>query len=427
MAILVILSIFLLGCPGTTGAGGDPIVEGTTTVTDGTTTIPASLTIGTSKTAKILANETAYYKFTTATAGAYAITAAAFSGNVASPPDLIYLLYSDSAFSSSIDSEDANDLGFTTINLTAATSYYLSIRSFDTGNIGFSLTVTAPLPDTSVSEGSTSSTVALALGSARTCEVAASESSYYSITTAGGGAYSFDVTSIDSGVELSMTISDKSDFSSTYASNFYNTTPAAYTSTTYNYAATTYYLKFQNYGTRGGHFSLTISAPTTSYAVGSTGPGGGIVIYDKGSFSNGWRYLEAEKVDIGSSLGTKWTQSDVTPTLIGASATGLGDGLANSTAISLAQVSPGYIYDAATRCLDHMSSTYLTDWYLPSKDELQLMQTELYAKSLGSLSGTYWSSSEAEATKAWQLSMSSNAWFSYNKQVNQYLRPIRRF
>lgn len=32
---------------------------------------------------------------------------------------------------------------------------------------------------------------------------------------------------------------------------------------------------------------------TTAYAIGDTGPAGGIVFYDKGEVTDGWRYLEA--------------------------------------------------------------------------------------------------------------------------------------
>jgi hypothetical protein len=38
---------------------------------------------------------------------------------------------------------------------------------------------------------------------------------------------------------------------------------------------------------------------TTAYAIGSAGPAGGIVFYDKGSYSEGWRYAEAAPTDLG--------------------------------------------------------------------------------------------------------------------------------
>ena len=33
------------------------------------------------------------------------------------------------------------------------------------------------------------------------------------------------------------------------------------------------------------------------YKVGDTGPAGGLIFFDKGALTNGWRYLEAAPVD----------------------------------------------------------------------------------------------------------------------------------
>jgi hypothetical protein len=44
------------------------------------------------------------------------------------------------------------------------------------------------------------------------------------------------------------------------------------------------------------------------YKIGDTGPAVGIVFYDKGSFFDGWRYLEASPRDVGS--GAPWSEGD---------------------------------------------------------------------------------------------------------------------
>ena len=46
-----------------------------------------------------------------------------------------------------------------------------------------------------------------------------------------------------------------------------------------------------------GTWSAVASILIARYAVGDTGPAEGIVFYDKGSYSDGWRYLEAAKSD----------------------------------------------------------------------------------------------------------------------------------
>ncbi|MFA6505560.1 MAG: chitobiase/beta-hexosaminidase C-terminal domain-containing protein, partial [Treponemataceae bacterium] len=75
--------------------------------------------------------------------------------------------------------------------------------------------------------------------------------------------------------------------------------------------------------------SEVASATYRVYAVGDTGPAGGIVFYDKGSFSDGWRWLEAATSD--QSTGTQWWYGSSLTT--GATATGTGSGEANTATI----------------------------------------------------------------------------------------------
>jgi len=66
----------------------------------------------------------------------------------------------------------------------------------------------------------------------------------------------------------------------------------------------------------------------TTYAIGDTGPAGGIVFYDKGDDVGGWRYLEAAPSDQSTSA---W--SNITDTWVLGTAIAIGTGQANTTKI----------------------------------------------------------------------------------------------
>ena len=66
------------------------------------------------------------------------------------------------------------------------------------------------------------------------------------------------------------------------------------------------------------------------------------------------------------------------------------------------------------------------DWYLPSKDELNL----LYAQKnvVGGFAGSsYWSSTERDADRVWRKSFSNGNQYFSNKNSNSAVRAIRAF
>ena len=69
------------------------------------------------------------------------------------------------------------------------------------------------------------------------------------------------------------------------------------------------------------------------YAIGDNGPAGGLVFYDKGVFSDGWRYLEAAPGDQASSI--QWLNTKFQ--IAGAEKTGIGAGKANTATIISSQ------------------------------------------------------------------------------------------
>ena len=92
---------------------------------------------------------------------------------------------------------------------------------------------------------------------------------------------------------------------------------------------------------------------------------------------------------------------------------------------------------AAQLCQSYNHEGY-NDWYLPSKDELNLMYTNLERRGLGNfnLSGFYWSSTEINQHSAciqrFSDGFQEGTARSYDsgdnfKQRSYYVRPIRQF
>jgi uncharacterized repeat protein (TIGR02543 family) len=121
--------------------------------------------------------------------------------------------------------------------------------------------------------------------------------------------------------------------------------------------------------------------------VGDVGPAGGIVFYDKGNNNDGWRWLETW---VSTESGTyQW--KTINTTTAGTS-TAIGSGYANTyTAMA------GTAHPAAEVCRNVDYGGY-SDWYLPSKDELILLnQQRTVIGNFSAVDGNfvdYWSSSE---------------------------------
>ena len=68
-----------------------------------------------------------------------------------------------------------------------------------------------------------------------------------------------------------------------------------------------------------------------------------------------------------------------------------------------------------------------SDWFLPSKDELNLMYENLKVWGVGGFGATYWSSSEVSADYAWYL-VFSDVSQSYDRKFFTFrVRAVRAF
>jgi len=201
-------------------------------------------------------------------------------------------------------------------------------------------------------------------------------------------------------------------------------------------------------------------------AIGEVGPGGGIIFYVAStSFACGstmsslCNYLEVAPTT-GSAPWVdpqlKWSSDDSRSRNSGSTGTAIGTGRSNT----LAMLTTNGTYTADTAEAAFATSQYTgpnakSDWYLPSKDELNqlckwqrgqawvsdaticnssgsLNSATHGAANAGFVSGNYWSSTEHKGSPgnytAWNQEFNSgNQFNSYGKNFQLYVRPIRAF
>jgi hypothetical protein len=102
----------------------------------------------------------------------------------------------------------------------------------------------------------------------------------------------------------------------------------------------------------------------------------------------------------------------------------IGTGEANTTAI-VSTYGTGLVYYAARYCAEDISGG-AEDWFLPSKDELMEIYTNLKLGNIGNLiDGYYWSSSENDLNTAFALNFTNGAWMVLSKSNHFKARSIR--
>lgn len=159
--------------------------------------------------------------------------------------------------------------------------------------------------------------------------------------------------------------------------------------------------EIKNIGYQGAGFGRKDSEKI--YEIGDTGPAGGIVFFDKGFFSDGWRYLEVTQSSIGEYRFGYYRPNG--NTVVGTiSVIGSGkhnterlvkymdiEGMAYSDDLYKSEAKKEY---AARICLDYSYGGY-DDWFLPSIGELELVYNNLKRTGLASFEeNTLLSSSE---------------------------------
>ena len=230
-----------------------------------------------------------------------------------------------------------------------------------------------------------------------------------------------------------------------------------------------------------GTYKFRIICTTCGYTklistanAGDIGPAGGIVFYDKGEYSDGWRFLEAAPADLrvvhgnpsvdstlegysngsmrfvfgyfrttsgGSNLyvngTTTYNAADCTRTAVGTGKTNT-DLLVTAMGDNTYSESTGKTKTtqyAAKLCAD-LEYNGFDDWFLPSADELDLVYTNLHKAGLGGFAGdsrnsyedSYWSSSEEDPKYASRLRFNCGPPQIPNVRYKDYrVRPVRAF
>ena len=192
--------------------------------------------------------------------------------------------------------------------------------------------------------------------------------------------------------------------------------------------------------------STNVSASSTNgktYNIGDDGPGGGIIfyhseagfdVYEPDGSVRKCHYLEVSKFDLGD---IRWCSQKYVYTSSCCDITTLpdvGTGRINTFKIIKSSHKDGTITKencAALACHSYSTATTKAgDWFLPSKDELNLLYQNLGKRVL--LSNTtndnwYWSSSQSDNTNAWFQRFSSG-YQSYSSKIVAFsVRAVRAF
>lgn len=153
-----------------------------------------------------------------------------------------------------------------------------------------------------------------------------------------------------------------------------------------------------------------------TYNLGDNAPSGGVVIYDKGSYSNGWRYIEASKSYINLNE-LQWgcnnsLLSDCSNTLVGL-------GLLNTKEVLKFHFQTNYYTDptncstlsngsvsAQKTCI--LEQAEFNDWLLPNNEECQLIFSNINLLNNNLVLSNYWSSTQINTTNAAYFNISNN-------------------
>ena len=187
----------------------------------------------------------------------------------------------------------------------------------------------------------------------------------------------------------------------------------------------TYYVRAFATNATGTYYGneLSFTTLTVSSSIGTTGPGGGTIFYDKGYVSNGWQYLEVMN-SMATTGNTLWSPTPLQN--VNTPATMIGEGDLNMNNITS-------IYGTGTYAASVCSNSTMggvSDWYLPNVNEYLVMRENIGPLLIFTGNFYYWTSEQIDANNA--VLMIENTDFittqlSLSKSSNGRCRCIRKF
>ena len=167
---------------------------------------------------------------------------------------------------------------------------------------------------------------------------------------------------------------------------------------------------------------MVLGSADGNYKVGDTGPGGGIVFYEAGSVQPWGRYLEAAPAGWSGVDDPMDVWCDDSSLEVAGTETTIGAGAANTKLITAACGS-----GAANTVRDYDGGGK-TDWFLPSKDELNaLYEQRDTVGGFGTGKFGYWSSSQSSADGTWLQLFAYGSQYHGNEYSTYGVRPVRAF
>ena len=167
------------------------------------------------------------------------------------------------------------------------------------------------------------------------------------------------------------------------------------------------------------------------YNPGELGPAGGYIFFVDDNNDHEFTYLEAAPTDVefddGQHVLHEWASGYADAFMIGATNTAIGAGAANTQTI-VAALEEDEQTGRAAQVADEYEAGGYDDWFLPSRDELELMYEVLHEEGLGDFDSIdYWSSSETAMDRATGQNFGSGLQTAWLKTFRYRVRPVRAF